>query len=155
MMMFGSPQGANLSELAAANERRGARNATLAHSALWSDPADRQSENETKQFNLTADFSAECIWCHFSELRNELRWKMNKHGRAPAISHLSTNSPDRPMSLLLSHPSRIQFYRNSNVITNAIRDASILVCCESCSHKILLCVEKCLWNCDFYYLGKY
>lgn len=65
----------------------------------------------------------------------------NEHGRAHRQFHTSAQTPqidpchfDDLLSFILS---RIQFYRNSNVITNAIRDASILETRSHVKHKFL------------------
>lgn len=60
-------------------------------------------------------------------LKGEHLWKMNTVEHEHRQFHTSAQTLDRPMSLFhISRLSGIQFYRNSNVITNAIRDASIL-----------------------------
>jgi hypothetical protein len=94
-----------------------------------------------KQFNLYANFSTGCIWCQFSQRIYE-KWTVEYEHRQFHTSAQSTHVSLRRSS------QGIQFYTNSNVITNAIRDASILSFSLLRSHiashfRILKQIEKC------------
>lgn len=116
-------------ELAAVNE---GLNATLSHHgySICSDSRHRMKET-ILTFQLNA---SDAISSKFT--KGQTFMINEQHGRAHWQFHTSLRTQAQPMSFYhLYNFCCIQFYRNSNVITNAIRDASILVCSESsCSH---------------------